>query len=311
MERASLRLESALGEEIISALADESISEIMVNADGQVFCETRQQGLSFLGRLGAHQAEGVVRTMAKLLNQDLKPLCPVVSGKLPHSEARFEGLLPPLVPNPCFCIRSHHALTLSFAELAEQHFITDEQADLLRDILKAQVPLIICGPTGCGKTTLLNACLKELSILKPQMRVISIEDTAELQIPLRNHVALHPSAEADFGLLLRSSLRLRPDLIVVGEVRGMEALDLIDALTTGHSGLATLHAGSVPQALKRLCLLISRHPQAPEHLEALVSEGVKYLAILGRSPARRLLQIARVEGFVNAQFKFSNLSNME
>ncbi len=303
--RAGERLQSALGEQILQALNTLDISEIMANADGQVFVESNQTGLTSISRISGHKAENVIRTMAKLLNQDIEPQCPIVSGKIPLSGARFEGLLPPLVENPCFCIRSHHALSLSFAELREAGMLTESQCEALTRILTERSSLIVCGPTGCGKTTLLNACLQALSEVNPALRIVSIEDTGELKIPFDNHVALHVSEKADMGMLLKSSLRLRPDLLVVGEVRGSEALDLIDAMTTGHSGLCTVHAGSVEQALKRLSLLVSRHPQAPAQIDSLVGEAVQYVALLSRDPKRRLHKLAQVEGFSNHEFKFT------
>lgn len=302
-ERALSRLQDALGPTVLKALSDPAIDEILLNCDGSLFVEERGGQLRPAGRMDAGAAAALVRTLASLSGRELKPAAPVFSGQMPVSGARFEGLLPPLVSAPSFAIRKHNALILSLSALVETGMLSAACADFLRAALLKRRSIVIAGGTGCGKTTLVNALLNELKELSPTERILTLEDTPELHVALENRLYLYTTAEADLALLLRSALRLRPDRIVVGEVRGAEALDLVDALSTGHSGgLTTVHAGSVGQALKRLVLLISRHPAAPRYIEDTLAEALDLIVLLTRHPQRHVAAVAAVKGYADGQF---------
>lgn len=303
LQAARLRLVEDLGEDIVNSLDDPDIDEIMLNPDGRVFFETKGAGMQESESIAPARALSLVRAAAALLGREISTSCPVVSGELPFHGARIEAVLPPLVKAACFSIRKHNAMMLTLSELEESGMLSQAQVVFLRQALKERRSILVCGGTGCGKTTLVNAMLRELSVLNPRERVVCIEDTPELAVSLENRVCLCCAEGADMGVLLRATLRLRPDRIVVGEVRGAEALDLVDALSTGHSGgLATLHAGSVPQALKRICLLVSRHQAAPREIEATVAQALDLIVLLERRPCRHVSEIARVQDFVRGEF---------
>ncbi len=304
---AQQRLEGFLGPAVLKALSDPGVNEIMLNPDGRLYFDEKGT-VTCRGTLDRGLAEAAVRTMASLRGCELDPLRPVVSGTLPLDGSRFEGLLPPLCDGPSFSIRRHTASALTLADLEKQGVLDGEQRLCLSDCLKERRSIIICGPTGSGKTTFLNALLKELAQQEPRCRVISLEDTRELSLPFDNKLALLTTERADLSVLLRSSLRLNPDRIIIGEIRGAEALDLVDALTTGHEGgMATLHAGSVQQALKRFCLLVSRHKSAPRFIEPTVAQALDVIVVLSPAPARAVREIACVRGCAAGEFVLETL----
>ena len=309
-KRGLSRLLNDLGSEILNALTDSFINEIMLNCDGSLFVEHKSNGMIKVGQLDPIKAAVIVRTLASLLNKELNSGSPILSGELPFDGSRFEGLLPPLVAKPIFSIRKHNALSLPLTDLVKSGMLNEKEAEFLKEAISQRRTIIVSGRTGCGKTTLINALLNELSHLCPQDRVISIEDTKELNIQVKNKVALYTSKTSDMSVLLKSALRLRPDRIIVGEVRGCEALDLIDAFSTGHSGgFTTLHAGSIEQALKRLTLLISRHDHAPRLIEPTLAEALDLIVQLQRTPSRHISAIAQITGFNNGVFHIKNIFN--
>lgn len=303
-------LYSSLGERIRAALEDRAVCEIMLNPDGRLFVEYACGEIRDEGRVGEHEAESVVRSLATILNRGLDLSSPILSGELPPSCSRFEGLLPPLAERACFSIRKHRALNLTLDDLLGCGVLTVPQAAVLREAIVARRSLIIMGQTGTGKTTMLNALLNELALLCPHERLVSIEDTRELQLGCANHLCLRCSAHADHSVLIRSALRMRPDRIILGEVRGREALDLIDAFATGHEGsMATLHAGSIEQGLSRLCLLVSRHEAAPRHIEQTVAGALDLLVLIRRHPRRHVAAVARVLGYHNGTFNYEYIGD--
>lgn len=308
LRRNAHRLTQALGPKLSDALVDPNVNEIMLNPDGKLFFEIFKEGMREAGFMDVSQSITLIRTAASILNQDLDRDRPIVSGELPYDGSRFEALLPPLTKAPCFCIRKHNSQNSSLADLLDEGLLNKKQLQLLTFALTSRQSLLIAGATGCGKTTLINALLNELSTLNPKERVILIEDTRELNLNLKNQVSLLSNNKASMCDLLRSTLRMRPDRLVIGEVRGAEALYLIDALSTGHQGgIASIHAGSISQSLKRLSLLISRHPSCPKFIEPTIAEALDLVILLKNNPYRHIETIAKVEGFDGQNFIFSVL----
>ncbi len=304
------RLLNDFGSDILNALKDSFINEIMLNCDGSLFIEHKNNGMMKIGQLDPIKAAVIIRTLASILGKELSNNSPILSGELPFDGSRFEGLLPPLTAKPIFSIRKHNALSLPLADLVKNKMLNEKEAEFLKEAIAKRRTIIVSGSTGCGKTTLINALLNELSHICPQDRVISIEDTKELNIKVKNKVALFTSQTSDMSVLLKSALRLRPDRLIVGEVRGCEALDLIDAFSTGHSGgFTTLHAGSIEQALKRLTLLISRHEHAPRLIEPTLAEAIDLIVQLRRTPLRHISTIAQVTGFSDGIFHIKHVFN--
>ena len=297
-------IERLFGRVVSSAFNEPEITEIMLNDSGELMVEHKQYGMCHLGTMSAAAAQNAMRALATLLGQDLSSVCPILSGDISAHNARFEGLLPPLVSAPVFAIRRHQDQSHTLEDLLALGTLTPVQAQILRSALEQHLSLLVAGATGSGKTTLVDTLLNELSLNLPQERVISIEDTKELSSLPGNYVHLVGNGKVELSTLLRSALRLRPDRIVVGEVRGPEALDLVDALTTGHhGGLATIHAGSPEQALQRLTLLVSRNPSCPRQIEPMVASAIDLIVQTERVDLKRqVTDIAVCAGFQNGHF---------
>ena len=220
---------------------------------------------------------------------------PRVSAELPETGERFEGLLPPVVAAPAFAIRKPAVAVFTLDDYVARGIMTSVHAEALRQAVSSRKNILVAGGTSTGKTTLTNALLAEVA--KSSDRVVLIEDTRELQCKAPNLVALRTrDGVVSLSDLVRSSLRLRPDRIPIGEVRGAEALDLLKAWGTGHpGGIGTIHAGSALGALRRLEQLIQEAVVTVPR--ALIAETVNVIAVLtGRGADRRLSELAHVTG---------------
>ncbi len=250
-------LRTALGPMIAAHLEDPGIVEIMLNPDGRLWIDRLSGGLEDTGsRIAPADAERIVRLVAHHVGVEVHAGMPRVSAELPESGERFEGLVPPVVAAPCFAIRRPATAVFSLDDYVQAGIMSWAEANLLRRAVQDRKNILVAGGTSTGKTTLVNALLAEVA--KTDDRVVLIEDTRELQCAAPNLVALRTKdGAATLSDLVRSALRLRPDRIPIGEVRGAEALDLLQAWGTGHpGGVGTLHAGSTLGALRRLEQLI-------------------------------------------------------
>ncbi len=289
-------LRTALGPAIAGHLDDPSIVEVMLNPDGRLWIDRLAGGMEDTGtRIGPADAERIVRLVAHHVGVEVHPGSPRVSAELPGSGERFEGLVPPVVAAPCFAIRRPAVAVFSLDDYVAAGIMTAAQAEFLHRAVAERQNILVAGGTSTGKTTLVNALLAEIA--RTGDRVVLIEDTRELQCAAPNLVALRTKdGAASLSDLVRSSLRLRPDRIPIGEVRGAEALDLLKAWGTGHpGGVGTLHAGSAIGALRRLEQLIQEAVVTVPR--ALIAETIDVIAVLsGRGSARRLAELATVQG---------------
>jgi type IV secretion system protein VirB11 len=289
-------LRTALGPAIAGHLDDPSIVEVMLNPDGRLWIDRLAGGMEDTGtRIAPADAERIVRLVAHHVGVEVHPGSPRVSAELPGSGERFEGLVPPVVAAPCFAIRRPAVAVFSLDDYVTAGIMTAAQAEFLRRAVAERQNILVAGGTSTGKTTLVNALLAEIA--QTGDRVVLIEDTRELQCAAPNLVALRTKdGAASLSDLVRSSLRLRPDRIPIGEVRGAEALDLLKAWGTGHpGGVGTLHAGSAIGALRRLEQLIQEAVVTVPR--ALIAETIDVIAVLsGRGSARRLTELATVQG---------------
>ena len=294
--RGARMLRTALGSAITGFLEDPSIVEVMLNPDGRLWIDRLSEGLSDTGeRLSPADGERIVRLVAHHVGAEVHPGAPRVSAELPETGERFEGLLPPVVAAPAFAIRKPAVAVFTLDDYVRSGIMAADQAAILREAVADRRNILVAGGTSTGKTTLTNALLAEVS--KTSDRVVLIEDTRELQCAAPNLVALRTKdGVASLSDLVRSSLRLRPDRIPIGEVRGSEALDLLKAWGTGHpGGIGTIHAGSAIGALRRLEQLIQEAVITVPR--ALIAETIDLVAVLaGRGSSRRLAELARVDG---------------
>ncbi len=294
--RGARMLRTALGADIARWLEDPSVVEVMLNPDGRLWIDRLREGVADTGeRLSPADGERIVRLVAHHVGAEVHPGSPRVSAELPETGERFEGLLPPVVQAPCFAIRKPAVAIFGLADYVAAGIMTQTEAQALRVAVAERANILVAGGTSTGKTTLVNALLAEIATSGG--RVVLIEDTRELQCATPNLVALRTKdGVASLSELVRSSLRLRPDRIPIGEVRGAEALDLLKAWGTGHpGGVGTIHAGSALGALRRMEQLIQEAVVTVPR--ALIAETIDLVAVLaGRGSERRLAELARVTG---------------
>ena len=294
--RGARMLRTALGPAIATWLEDASVIEVMLNPDGRLWIDRLGEGLSPTGdTMSSADGERIIRLVAHHVGVDIHSGSPRVSAELPESGERFEGLVPPVVAAPSFAIRKPAVAVFTLADYVRAGIMSDAQAEILRVAVADRQNILVAGGTSTGKTTLTNALLAEIA--KTDDRVVLIEDTRELQCAAPNLVALRTKdGVATLSDLVRSALRLRPDRIPIGEVRGAEALDLLKAWGTGHpGGVGTIHAGSAIGTLRRMEQLIQEAVVTVPR--ALIAETINIIAVLVRDgTGRRLTELARVEG---------------
>ena len=255
-ERRRAMLKTAMGPAIAEALSDPAVIEVMVNPDGRLWIDRLGEGRSDAGlRVHPSETERIIRLVASHVRAEVHADNPIVSAELPSGE-RFEGVLPPVALAPCFAIRKPAAKIFTLADYVRAQIMVPIQAEALRQAVRERINILVAGGTSSGKTTLANALLAEIA--NRDERVILIEDTRELQCAAADCVALRTRrGVVSLADLVRSTLRLRPDRIIVGEVRGAEALDMLKAWNTGHpGGIATVHANSAHAALYRIEQLV-------------------------------------------------------
>src|SRR6267378_4902211 len=296
ISRGARMLHTAFGPAIARFLQDPAIIEVMLNPDGRLWIDRLAGGLVDTGeRLSPGDGERIVRLVAHHVGAEVHAGSPRVSAELPETGERFEGLLPPVVAAPAFAIRKPAVAVFTLEDYVAAGIMTSGQANALKVAVEARKNILVAGGTSSGKTTLTNALLAEVA--KTSDRVVLIEDTRELQCKAPNLVALRTKdGVVSLSELVRSSLRLRPDRIPIGEVRGAEALDLLKAWGTGHpGGIGTIHAGSALGALRRLKQLIQEAVVTVPRV--LIAETINVIAVLsGRGNERRLAELAGVEG---------------
>ncbi|NIJ34097.1 P-type conjugative transfer ATPase TrbB [Sphingomonas oligoaromativorans] len=301
-------LRTALGPAIIGFLSEPSVVEVMLNPDGRLWVDRLGEGLVDTGAiLSPSDGERIIRLVAHHVGAEVHARAPRVSAELPETGERFEGLIPPVVTGPAFAIRKPAVAIFTLDDYVERGIMSRLQAATLRKGIADRANILVAGGTSTGKTTLTNALLAEVA--KTSDRVVLIEDTRELQCATPNLVALRTKdGVATLSDLVRSSLRLRPDRIPIGEVRGAEALDLLKAWGTGHpGGVGTIHAGTAIGALRRMEQLIQE--AALTVPRALIAETINLIAVLqGRGHERRLAELARVDGLdAQGEYRLSSL----
>jgi len=278
-------------------LADEEVTELMVNAGTEIWIE-RHGHLEHVGRMRASTLLAVVEQLLAPVGRRLDRAHPSVDARLPDG-SRLCATIPPIaVDGPCITIRRFPAAHLSLAA-----FTNADTADLLRTVVRRRSNIVVSGATSSGKTTLLDALAHEL---EHDARVITLEDVAELRLRHPHVVRLETREATPDGVgeitlahMLRTALRMRPDRLVVGEVRGAEAVHLLQALNTGHDGsLCTIHANSATDALARLATLVLQEtggwPMASVHHH--VARAVDVVVHVARQSdgARVVVEVAEV-----------------
>lgn len=304
-DRLIRKLEDAFGATLCQALADADVTEIMLNPDGRLFIEKLGTGMEPAGTLDPGRAEVLIGVVAHALGQEINARKPIISGEIPLDGHRFEGLLPPAVAAPVFSIRRRATSRVDLADYLTSGVMTPHQYQRIHDAIKDRRNILVCGGTGSGKTTLANALMGEIHRLFPRDRILLIEDTIEIQCAAENAVMLRSSDDVPIDRLLKSTLRLRPDRIMVGEVRDGAALTLLKAWNTGHpGGFTTLHANDARAALTRLEQLVSEVSQTS--MSHVIADAVDLVVSIRRTDGgRRVEEVLCVEGFDQGRYELT------
>lgn len=308
-DRLTAMLATALGEVAGRFLLDDNVIELMLNPDGNLWIDRLGIGRSFTGHsMTPADAERVIFIVASSTNATCNFDSPILSAELPISGSRFQGMLPPVVKNPCFTIRKRAIKIFTLGDYVGQRVLTASQAKLIEAAVLAKQNILIVGGTGSGKTTLANAILE--IIAQTEDRVVIIEDTQELQCKARDFVTLRTKdGVANMTELLKATMRLRPDRIIIGEVRGPEALTLLKAWNTGHpGGCATIHADSAVKGLSRIEQLVQE--AGVTSIKALIAEAVNLIIYIEKSNfGRQVKEIVTVRGLVANNYLLESCSN--
>lgn len=294
-KRALSTLHYTMGAEILKYLDDDNVFEIMVNPDGKLWVDTFNKGRIFTGSIVSEKdSQQLIYQVAAMTDQICSDDMPMLAAELPDG-SRFQGFLPKVVTAPAYIIRKHTKANLSLDDYVNQKIMTENQREIIKKAVKERKNIIAAGGTKSGKTTLLNAILSEIS--KYDDRVIMIEDLPELKCSAKNYMSLRTTDKVTQDDLLKSTLRATPDRIVVGEVRGAEALALLDAWSTGHGGGgSSVHSNSAKQTLYRLQQMVSRVSLSPQQF--MIAEAVDIIVYLKRKGSSRYIEeIIEVLGF--------------
>ena len=326
-ERLDEKLRRELGPFVLGALACDLTEDICLNPDGKLWVNELGRGWRVIGKMPASQASAAMGTIAAIKDTVIHHDRPILETELPVDGSRFQGLVPPVVVSPAFAIRTRPRRVFSIEEYIETGILTSKSdiqnrlrerhnfldllkgqshADVLKIAIRERKNVLIVGSTGSGKTTLVNACLDLINRFCPRDRVLSIEDTMELRSPVENSVDLRAFGHVTMLECLRASLRLKPKRIIVGEVRGAEALVMLKAWNTGHpGGVATVHANDAMSGLIRLQSLVAEATQAPQ--QELIGEAIDVVVFIDEDvehPAgRKVREVMLVDGFREGAYK--------
>lgn len=300
-QRVIKKLERELGNDIMQALRDPEVIEIMLNSDGYLWIEKMGEPMQKLGIFSDANARALMGTIASFLETTVTLEKPILECELPIDGSRFAGVMPPVVAHPTFTIRKKAVSIFTLQDYLENGILSPEQVEALRGAVLSRKNILIVGGTGSGKTTLTNAIIDSIVDLTPFDRIVIIEDTAELQCKAENANLFRTTENTSMNSCLKLTMRMRPDRILVGEVRGREALDLLKAWNTGHpGGIATVHANSAFGGLIRMEQLIAEGTTAP--MEKLIAEAVNIVVFIEKTAGgRRVKEILRVDGYDQAE----------
>lgn len=326
-QRLEAKLKRELGETILTHLADGRTEDIVLNPDSMLWVKRIGEGFATVGEMPPAQAASALNTIAAWKGTVMNHERPILETELPLDGSRFEGIVSPVTRRPVFAIRLRPKRIFALEEYEARGILTDKSdalnrlrrhddfaastrnlnhAEIIRRAVAAKKNILVVGSTGSGKTTLVNAILDALARISPQDRVVSIEDTTELQCSVRNYVDLRAVGSVTMLDCLRACMRLKPIRIVVGEVRGAEAHTMLKAWNTGHpGGAATVHANDALGGLIRLESLVAEATSAPQ--QALIAEAVDLVVFVdeeaGLEAGRKVREVALVKGYREGRYQ--------
>lgn len=302
------KIRRELGAQICYFLEDPDVIEIMLNPDGNVWVERHGHKIDQICQMAPFQAEALISTIASVLRTTINRENPILECELPIDGSRFEAILPPNVAGPTFSIRRKASKIFKLDEYVSSQMMSATHASIIKDAILSKQNILVVGGTGTGKTTLTNALIDHMADFVPEERLVIIEDTAEIQCRSPNAVILRATEHADMLRLLRATMRLRPDRILVGEVRGAEALSLLKAWNTGHpGGIATVHANDAISGLTRIESLVAEATAAP--MQRVIAAAVNLIVSIEKTNiGRRVKQILQVKGIHSGEYDLQPLN---
>ncbi|MCZ2076315.1 MAG: P-type conjugative transfer ATPase TrbB [Bryobacterales bacterium] len=315
------KLKRELGECVLAALADDRTEDVVLNPDSRLWLSRQGEGWVRIGELSPTQAQAAMGTVAAQKGTVINYDRPILETELPIDGSRFEAIVPPVASRPIFAIRQRPRRIFTLEDYERAEILTDRNdlrnrarirsnfaesvaglshSDALRLAVRERKNILIVGSTGSGKTTLVNACLDLMAKVCPTDRVVSIEDTMELQCPVANSVDLRAVGRVSMLDCLRACMRLKPRRIVVGEARGAEAHVMLKAWNTGHpGGVATVHANDAVSGLVRLESLVAEATSAPQ--QSLIAEAVDLVVFIDEdselAAGRKVRELLVVTGY--------------
>lgn len=330
-QRLDIKLRREFGDVVLKFLADDRTEDILLNPDSTIWVKQMGDGFVPVGEMSPATAASALGTVAAWRGTVLNHEHPVLETELPIDGSRFEAIVPPVVRRPVFAIRLRPRRIFNLEEYESRQILTKKDdpsnrtrrddhfasslnglghGDIIRAAVRARKNLLVVGSTGSGKTTLVNAILDALARLTPNDRVISIEDTTELQCSAPNYLDLRAAGSVTMLECLRASMRLKPTRIVVGEVRGAEAHTLLKAWNTGHpGGAATIHANDAMSGLLRLESLVAEATSAPQ--QNLIAEAVDLVIFIDEDhelkSGRKVREVLLVTGYRDGRYQVEHV----
>lgn len=308
-KRALHLLKMLFGDVALSALTAEDTTDLLLNEDGVLWRESLGGRPEPIGTVPADRAITILKAVAGYYGKELTEESPLLEAVFPIDGSRFAGQIPPVVEAPTFAIRRKAVRVFTLRDYVKYEVMTGGMCGIIERAVARRLNILVVGGTGSGKTTLVNAINNEMVASSPTDRVVSMEDTRELQVSAKNKICYKTSPTVSLEDLLQATLRMRPDRVLVGEVRGKEALTMLDAWNTGHEGgAATIHANSAVGGLRRLETLISRNANPPNPVQPFIAEVAHLLVFIARTEeGRRVKEIVRVRGFESGRYVLKHL----
>jgi P-type conjugative transfer ATPase TrbB len=308
------KLYANLGESLVAWLKDHVVHEVMLNPDGKIWVDSPLEGLVHKGTMSAAQALAIIHTVAGIQGTVVTAHSPRLEAELPFFKTlqgeRFTAQIPPVVAAPSFTIRKKAEVIFSLADYVTQGRLSLKQAEGLEDLIRQRQNILVCGGPGSGKTTVTNALIREAVKQDPQQRFLILEDLPELQCSAPNTVSMLTSEQVNLTALLRTAMRMRPDRILIGEVRGAEALDLLKAWNTGcPGGMCTVHANGAVAAVQRIVDLAMEAGLSQPPIGLVLQTIHAVVSVQRRGNQKGFIQeILTLGDYVNGKFVFEKLA---
>ena len=308
------KLRYEFGSGICALLDDPRVIEIMLNApkgsvkDGELWVERLGEEMEMFGVMSFSQAENLMRTIASCHNLQITSDSPILECELPFWGSRFTGVVPPVVTHPTFAIRKKAVAIFTLADYVEKGIMSQAQREAIQGAVLSRENIVVAGGVGSGKTTLINAVIHYISDVFPNERPFVLEDTRELQCSAENRVMMKTAEDlgVDMTRLVKTTLRLRPDWLLVGEIRDGVAFDLLIGWNSGHPGAVTVHANSAYSALLKMELLASLASEAP--LQGMIGQVVNWVVFIEKhNGSRRIKEVMRVHGYDGEKYQTESL----